>query len=586
MTTAADNTGQTSRYTYDADGRRVRRTVGSSQEQWQVYGFDGELLAEYAASVAAAPPQKEYGYRDGQLLIVAEAGGGGSSSQNVTWTNAVGVSVAANNLTKTAGDDWSNARASSTQAINSGNGYVEFTASETTTHRMLGLGEFGSGYYTYTNIRYALYLAGSVLYTDEYGSLTNVGSYSTGDQLRVAVENGAVKYYKNGALLRTSSLAPTYPLYVNVAMYTTGSTLTGAVISDGSSSAGSIRWLVTDHLGTPRIILDQTGSLANVKRHDYLPFGEELFAGTGGRTVAHGYSADDGVRQQFTSKERDTETGLDYFEARYYSSVQGRFTSPDEFSGGPDEYYDFKDLAGENPTFYADLTDPQSLNKYQYAYNNPLLYIDPDGHQGVREWFRNAANKAADFADGVGRGISSSLTFGASGAPRSDDSLTNRAGQGVGTVVTAVAGYAVFNAGGGVTVLSGGSAAEVSVPVAVAGVVTVAGATVNAVKIAATPMQRNRTSDDRAGKDFTKKGKETVIEQNKAQNKGQTKCSNCGTKTIPGQQSRRGVRKPANETQVDHIIPKSRGGQGRPDNGRVLCRKCNLEKSNRMPEQE
>jgi YD repeat-containing protein len=46
MTTAADNTGQTSRYTYDADGKRTRRQVAGSQEQWQIYGFAGELLAE------------------------------------------------------------------------------------------------------------------------------------------------------------------------------------------------------------------------------------------------------------------------------------------------------------------------------------------------------------------------------------------------------------------------------------------------------------------------------------------------------------------------------------------------------------
>ena len=41
--------------------------------QLQVYGMDGELLAEYAPNASAASPQKEYGYRNGQLLITAEA---------------------------------------------------------------------------------------------------------------------------------------------------------------------------------------------------------------------------------------------------------------------------------------------------------------------------------------------------------------------------------------------------------------------------------------------------------------------------------------------------------------------------------
>jgi hypothetical protein len=89
-------------------------------------------------------------------------------------------------------------------------------------------------------------------------------------------------------------------------------------------TGAQINWLVSDHLGTPRVILDQSGSLATVKRHDYLPFGEELFAGTGGRTTAQGYTASDNVRQKFTLKEPDIETGLDYFGARYHSSMQGR----------------------------------------------------------------------------------------------------------------------------------------------------------------------------------------------------------------------------------------------------------------------
>ena len=119
------------------------------------------------------------------------------------------------------------------------------------------------------------------------------------------------------------------------------------------------------------MIFDQTGSLANVSRHDYLPFGEELFANTGGRTPQQGYTNSDDARQKFTQKERDNETGLDYFLARYYSSTQGRFTSPDEFAGGPHELNE-SDPSSASPIAYADIADPQSLNEYQYSYNNPL----------------------------------------------------------------------------------------------------------------------------------------------------------------------------------------------------------------------
>jgi RHS repeat-associated protein len=147
-----------------------------------------------------------------------------------------------------------------------------------------------------------------------------------------------------------------------------------------SASSATLQWLVPDQLGTPRMIADASGSLEGIKQHDYLPFGEELFAGAGGRTTTQGYSANDSVRQQFTQKERDNETGLDYFEARYYANSEGRFTSADEFPGGAVEV--FAAAAADNPTFYADLTNPQTLSKYQYCVNNPLRYTDPSGHQG------------------------------------------------------------------------------------------------------------------------------------------------------------------------------------------------------------
>lgn len=68
-----------------------------------------------------------------------------------------------------------------------------------------------------------------------------------------------------------------------------------------------------------------------------------------------------------TGKERDSETGLDFFGARYFSGAQGRFTTPD-WSDKP------------APVPYADLTNPQSLNLYAYVLNNPLTRVDPLGH--------------------------------------------------------------------------------------------------------------------------------------------------------------------------------------------------------------
>jgi RHS repeat-associated protein len=137
--------------------------------------------------------------------------------------------------------------------------------------------------------------------------------------------------------------------------------------------------LTTDALGSPRAITD---SLLRVKsRRDFLPFGEELFAGIGNRNTNQKYSTNgDDTRKKFATYQRDAETNLDYAQSRYYSPMQGRFTSPDEFKGGPDELFDFEEDASDNPTFYADLENPQSLNKYQYGYNNPYKYNDPTGH--------------------------------------------------------------------------------------------------------------------------------------------------------------------------------------------------------------
>ena len=72
----------------------------------------------------------------------------------------------------------------------------------------------------------------------------------------------------------------------------------GTAAGGGGSTTAEIQWLVTDQLGTPRMVFDKTGRLANMKRHDYLPFGEELFAAPNQRSTTQGYSVTDGLREK------------------------------------------------------------------------------------------------------------------------------------------------------------------------------------------------------------------------------------------------------------------------------------------------
>jgi RHS repeat-associated protein len=126
---------------------------------------------------------------------------------------------------------------------------------------------------------------------------------------------------------------------------------------------------VVDHLGSTRMLTDNTGS-TNVRRYDYQPFGTEILAGVDSRTSSMGYvaSTPDDTNPKFTGQNRDAETAdpntgtsLDWFQARFLSGAQGRFQSPDPGN------------AGANPA------DPQTWNMYSYVGNNPLSLTDPSG---------------------------------------------------------------------------------------------------------------------------------------------------------------------------------------------------------------
>jgi RHS repeat-associated protein len=136
-----------------------------------------------------------------------------------------------------------------------------------------------------------------------------------------------------------------------------------ATVEPITLNPNGIRYTTPDHLGSPRVVTNSTGGV--ISRHDYMPFGEELGSGVGGRTTGMGFPGiSDGIRQKFTSKERDNETGLDYFGARYYSLKQGRFTGPDPLMAS------------------GIASSPQSWNRYSYVLNNPVRLIDSTGLEG------------------------------------------------------------------------------------------------------------------------------------------------------------------------------------------------------------
>jgi hypothetical protein len=222
-----------------------------------------------------------------------------STTENVSWTNVVGATALGNSLTKTTATAWGNAGASSTRSIVSGDGYVQFTVTSADTG-MMGLSHTDANQ-DYTRIDFALlpYSDGN-LYVFESGILRGaVSSYTTADVFRVAVEAGVIKYRKNGTLIYTSSVAPTYPLLGDAALYVNGGRFTNAVLS-GNLSAGatsSINWRGTDRLGTPRVIVDQSGSLASVKRNDYLPVPDsEIVSTISGHGITRLFRVDSHLR--------------------------------------------------------------------------------------------------------------------------------------------------------------------------------------------------------------------------------------------------------------------------------------------------
>ena len=186
----------------------------------------------------------------------------------------------------------------------------------------------------------------------------------------------------------------------------------------------AVEYYHLDAVGTVLAVTNEAGAL--VEEHDYDVFGQEVSVQAGTQP------------KRFARKERDGETGWDYFGARYYGSKPGRFTTVDPV-------YTWKE----------NLADPQRWNRYAYARNNPLRYVDPDGKLPIpasAAMLTTANNpfvpdkKKIDFTVGGLEGVLMGLIPGFEAQANSPEQAQ---GQFIGQAVTVVGLFGVIGRTGG-----------------------------------------------------------------------------------------------------------------------------------------
>ena len=303
------------------------------------------------------------------------------------------------------------------------------------------------------------------------------------------------------------------------------------------------------------------------------------------------------------------------------------FTDPSGFSGEPEKKPVLPDsvkvTTGPDGTIYVELhypggkkpaTDPREDEAPQVGVTAPPTDVDTTGSSAEPDpqavttspegWRENRfVQLGGGFFSGLLLGV---VPFGGVGHQILDETdtiahgtPTMRTGLAVGMIVGGL--YNVFTgasgevAGGAATVT--GVGAPVGVPAMVVSTTLVVGGAANVAagvrglgqvmmaegprsgSQAVTVPQKGAAGGERAGMDFTQSGKAKVRADNRAANNGELTCENCGRNDlVDPQRAQGGQPRPPNEAQVDHIIPKSGGGDGSPPNGQVLCPACNAEK--------
>ena len=207
----------------------------------------------------------------------------------------------------------------------------------------------------------------SAAYGDGRGNMTAIGgyvyTYDAENRLIQSTLTGTTTYTYDADGRRVTKTMPGG--MVTTYVYDAQGNLAAEYTSNGTAPTlpCTTCYLMADHLGSTRMYTDGAG--AQQALFDYAPFGETLASGVDGRDARWPAAQGGGYGLHFTGKEQEGVEGdyMDYFGARYYAGGLGRFSSPDVINATAAR------LHGPSNT----------LNKYIYAANNPLKFIDPDG---------------------------------------------------------------------------------------------------------------------------------------------------------------------------------------------------------------
>ncbi|HLJ85745.1 MAG TPA: RHS repeat-associated core domain-containing protein [Candidatus Angelobacter sp.] len=340
-------------YTYDADGERVRKDAASGSTEYVSFG--GEIIAERNVGNGL---WSDYVFANGKRIAMAYTFNNEMHLHGVNCSNC--------------GSQYADFLLPYSQGYN---GYVIQSGDKLIFEQYQPTGVHGGMYISFTD---GTGMLGQVNDSDGQpvadDGIQNTTHFRTVDlssfagktinlvsfHLDPSTAAGAWDLFFDSAVI-TSADGSVRPLWTHeeTVTLTPGATSGISGLSyEVRKSIGTLPIVTTtfyddDQIGSSRLMTDGFGM--PVWQGTFLPYGEEYNP----ELTANHY--------KFTGKERDTETNLDYFGARYYSSGLGRWLTPDWAANAVD-------------VPYAEFADPQSLNQYTYVRNIPTVNIDPDGH--------------------------------------------------------------------------------------------------------------------------------------------------------------------------------------------------------------